>query len=58
MPEEKKGEWKEKTLNLRISAEEHRKIKLLATEAGVSIKQYVFNALEIAYPEWRNKENQ
>lgn len=54
MPKEKKGEWREKTLNLRISAEEHRKIKLLATEAGLTIKEYIFKALDTLNPNWRN----
>lgn len=54
MPEEKKGAWREKTLNLRISAEEHRRIKLLATEAGLTIKEYIFKALDVFSPNWRN----
>lgn len=54
MPEQE-GSKKEKTLNLRISAEEHRAIKLLATEAGVTIKQFLFEAIERLYPNWRQK---
>lgn len=55
MPEETKGSWREKTLNLRVSAEEHRAIKLLATEEGMTIKQLLFEAVERLYPNWRKK---
>lgn len=54
MPEQE-GSKKEKTLNLRVSAEEHRAIKLLATEAGVTIKQFLFEAIERLHPNWRQK---
>lgn len=57
MPEEPKGSWAEKTLNLRITAKEHRAIKLLATEAGVTIKEFVFKALDTFSPNWRDKGN-
>lgn len=55
MPKEKKGAWQEKTLNLRISAEEHRAIKLLATEEGMTIKQFIYDAIEKVYPHWRER---
>ena len=57
LSEEKKGLWAEKTLNLRISAKEHRAIKLLATEAGMTIKDFVFKALDAFSPNWRDKGN-
>lgn len=58
MPEEPTGSWREKTLNLRISAEEHRAIKLLATEAGVTIKEFIFSALDRIAPNWRERGKQ
>lgn len=58
MSEEKKGTWREKTLNLRVSTEEHRRIKLLATEAGLTIKEYIFKALDAFSPNWRNSGKQ
>ena len=48
----------EKTLTLKVSAEEHRKIKLLATEAGVTIKVFLFRLIDEKHPDWRNKEKQ
>lgn len=54
MPEQE-GSKKEKTLNLRISAEEHRAIKLLATEAGVTIKEFLFRLIDEKHPDWRQK---
>ena len=47
----------EKTLNLRVSAKEHRAIKLLATEAGMTIKDFIFKALDAFSPNWRDKGN-
>lgn len=55
MTEEQKNPAWEKTLNLRISAVEHRAIKLLATEAGVSIKEFIFRAIDNIAPNWREK---
>ncbi len=55
MPEEQKGSWQEKTLNLRISAVEHRAIKLLATEEGMTIKEFMFKALDVFAPNWRER---
>lgn len=48
----------EKTMNLKVSEEEHRAIKLLATEGGVTIKQYIFKALDAVNPEWRERGKQ
>lgn len=48
----------EKTMNLKVSDEEHRAIKLLATEAGMTIKQYIFKALDALNPDWRKKGKQ
>lgn len=45
----------EKTMNLKVSAEEHRAIKLLATEAGVTIKQFVLAAMDKAHPNWQER---
>ena len=45
----------EKTMNLKVSGEEHRAIKLLATEAGMSIKQFMLEALDKAHPNWRER---
>lgn len=45
----------EKTMNLKVSDEEHRAIKLLATEAGMTIKQFILEALDKACPNWREK---
>ena len=47
----------EKTLTLKVSTEEHRKIKLLATEAGVTIKEFIFRLIDEKYPDWRHKDN-
>jgi predicted HicB family RNase H-like nuclease len=58
VPDVQNGSWREKTMNLRVSAEEHRAIKLLATEAGVSIKSYIFSALDKYAPNWREKGNE
>ncbi|WP_417035398.1 plasmid mobilization protein [Desulfovibrio piger] len=57
MPKGQKGLWAEKTLNLRVSAKEHRAIKLLATEAGMTIKDFIFKALDAFSPNWRDKGN-
>lgn len=53
MEQEKKGQWKEKTLNLRISTEEHRAIKKVAFEKDVTIKELIFQALDNLIPNWR-----
>lgn len=45
----------EKTMNLKVSDEEHRAIKLLATEAGKTIKQFMLDALDRAHPNWRER---
>lgn len=45
----------EKTMNLKVSDEEHRAIKLLATEAGMTIKQFVLAAMDKAHPDWRER---
>lgn len=45
----------EKTLTLKVSAEEHRAIKLLATEAGLTIKQFLYDALDKVHPHWRDR---
>ena len=45
----------EKTLTLKVSVEEHRKIKLLATEAGVTIKEFLFRLIDEKHPNWRQK---
>ena len=45
----------EKTMNLKVSDEEHRAIKLLATEAGMTIKQFVLATLDRAHPNWRER---
>lgn len=55
MPEGQKGLWRQKTMNLRVSAEEHRSIKLLATEAGMTIKDFIFMALDQYAPSWRER---
>lgn len=47
----------EKTLTLKVSVEEHRKIKLLATEAGVTIKEFLFRLIDEKCPHWRDKGN-
>ena len=54
--EEKKGQWKEKTLNLRDSAEEHKAIKKAALEKDVTIKELIFQALDKFIPSWREKK--
>ena len=53
MPRNEQGY--EKTLTLKVSTEEHRTIKLLATEEGMTIKQLLFEAVERLYPNWRKK---
>lgn len=47
----------EKTLTLKVSVEEHRKIKLLATEAGVTVKEFLFRLIDEKCPHWRDKDN-
>lgn len=47
----------EKTLTLKVSVEEHRKIKLLATEAGMTIKDFIFKALDALSPNWRDTDS-
>lgn len=55
MSEEKKGIWREKSLNLRISTEEHRAIKTVAFEKEITIKELIFKALDSLEPDWRGK---
>ena len=47
----------EKTLTLKVSAEDHRKIKLLGTEAGLGIKEYLFRLIDEKSPGWRDSVN-
>ena len=49
MPRNEQGY--EKTLTLKVSAEEHRTIKLLATGAGVTIKEFLFRLIDEKFPE-------
>lgn len=54
MPRNEQGY--EKTLTLKVSTEEHRTIKLLATEAGVTIKEFLFRLIDEKFPDWRHRE--
>lgn len=47
----------EKSLMLKMSEEEHRQIKLLATSQGKTIKEFLFSLLDKNFPDWRKKEN-
>ncbi len=49
----------EKKLTISIKAEEHRELKSLAAQKGISIKEMILQALDHTFPEWRkkNKEN-
>ena len=53
MPRNEQGY--EKTLTLKVSAEEHRTIKLLATGAGVTIKEFLFRLIDEKFPDWRHR---
>lgn len=56
MEKEKKGQWKEKTLNLRVSAEEHKAIKKAAVDQELTIKELIFQALDKFIPNWRKQD--
>ncbi len=49
----------EKKLTISIKAEEHRELKSLAAQKGISIKKKILQALDNTFPGWRknNKEN-
>ena len=44
-----------KNLTIQIKEEEHRKLKVLATERGLSIKEAVLTALDKMFPNWREQ---
>ena len=46
----------EKTLNFRIAAELHAKLKLLSLKEGKTIKDCVLESLDKAFPGWRDLE--
>lgn len=45
----------EKSLTLKMSEKEHRQIKILATNQGKTIKEFLFMLLDEKYPDWREK---
>ena len=47
----------EKTLTLKMSEKEHRQIKILATNQGKTIKEFLFSLLDKNFPDWRKKED-
>lgn len=48
----------EKSIGLKLSAEEHRKLKMLSVRQGKSIKAVLLEALDIAFPDWRKEDNE
>ncbi len=46
-----------KNLTIQIKEEEHRKLKSLAAEKGLTIKDAILLSLDRMFPEWR-KNNQ
>lgn len=42
-----------KNLTIQIKEEEHRKLKALAAERGLTIKEAILNALDKMFPDWR-----
>lgn len=47
----------EKSLIIKMSEQEHRQIKLLATNQGKTIKDFLFSLLDEKYPNWRSDNN-
>lgn len=45
----------EKTMSVKMSEEEHRQIKMLAVQKKKTIKAILFEALDKAFPTWRQK---
>ncbi len=50
---EKNPEKYEKTLTLKVSTEEHHKLKLFAVKEKKTLKAVLFEALDKAFPVWR-----
>ena len=44
-----------KNLTIQIKEEEHRKLKALAAEKGLTIKEAVLTALDSVFPGWRKQ---
>jgi predicted HicB family RNase H-like nuclease len=42
-----------KALTLKVSEEEHRKLKSMAAEQGLTIKEAILSALDKMFPGWR-----
>lgn len=47
----------EKALCLKISIEEHRKLKMLAAKEKKTIKAILFEALDKLVPHWRDEKD-
>lgn len=45
-----------KALTIRVSEEEHQKLKMLAVEEKKTLKALLFEALDKAFPDWRKKK--
>lgn len=43
-----------KSVGLKVSEEEHQKLKMLAAREKKTIKAVLFEALDKAFPGWRN----
>ena len=45
-----------KNLTIQIKEEEHRKLKALAANKGLTIKEAVLSALDKMFPGWREEQ--
>ena len=45
-----------KTMTVKVSEEEHHKLKLLAVRKKKTLKAVLFEALDKSFPGWRTKE--
>lgn len=45
-----------KNLTIQIKEEEHRKLKSLAAERGLTIKEAILSALDKVFPGWRHEK--
>ena len=45
-----------KHVNVPVTEEEHRQLKILAAKEGKTIKELLLEALEKLFPDWRKKQ--
>lgn len=43
-----------KRINFDMSEEEHKKLKMLAVAEGKTIKELIYQALDVVFPHWRD----